>query len=224
MKELAKNTLSLFLKEFSLEFRKRSTINGIIVYLISTIFICYLSFNLKGQVLDNITWNALFWIITLFTAINAIAKSFMQESENRFLYYYTISSPQAIIISKILYNFCLMGMLSILAFVFYSLVLGNVVEDGWLFTINLILGAFGFSSTLTMVSSIASKAGNSTVLMAVLSFPVILPMLLLLIKVSKNAIDGLDRSVSFNHIVTLLSINVIVITISYLLFPYLWRS
>jgi heme exporter protein B len=170
------------------------------------------------------TWNTLFWIINLFTAINAIAKSFMQENENRFLYYYLIASPESIIISKIIYNFFLMIILSLLALFFYSIVLGNDVIDLGLFIINLLLGALGFSSTLTMVSSIASKAGNSTVLMAILSFPVILPMLLLLIRVSKNAIDGLDRSVSLNYILTLLAVNMIVVTISWILFPFLWRS
>jgi heme exporter protein B len=88
----------------------------------------------------------------------------------------------------------------------------------------LLLGALGFSSTLTMISAIAAKAGNNAVLMAVLGFPVILPMLLLLIKVSKNAMDGLDRAASIEEIFTLLAINLIVVSVSYLLFGFLWRS
>jgi heme exporter protein B len=75
-----------------------------------------------------------------------------------------------------------------------------------------------------MVSGIAAKAQNSTTLMAVLSFPIIIPMLLMLMKVSKNALDGLDRSLSIDEIITLLAMNLIVISVSYLLFPYLWRS
>jgi heme exporter protein B len=75
-----------------------------------------------------------------------------------------------------------------------------------------------------MISSIAAKAANSSTLMAVLSFPVIIPMLLMLMKLSKNAIDGLDRSVSADELLTLLAINLIVISVSYILFPYLWRS
>jgi heme exporter protein B len=51
-----------------------------------------------------------------------------------------------------------------------------------------------------------------------------LPMLLMTIKLSKNALDGLDWSVSTDEITTLLSIDLIVITLSILLFPYLWRS
>jgi heme exporter protein B len=53
---------------------------------------------------------------------------------------------------------------------------------------------------------------------------VIIPLLVVLIKLSKNAMDGLDRSVSYDEIGVLLAINVIVVTTSLLLFPYLWRD
>jgi len=87
-----------------------------------------------------------------------------------------------------------------------------------------LLGGLSFASTLTMVSGIASRAGNNFSLMAILSFPVVIPLLILLIKLSKNAMDGLDRSVSADEIVLLLAINVIVIVLALLLFPYLWRD
>ncbi len=60
--------------------------------------------------------------------------------------------------------------------------------------------------------------------MAILSFPVIIPVLVVLIKLTKNAIDGLDRSVSLDEIGLLLVINVLVMAVSLLLFPYLWRD
>jgi heme exporter protein B len=102
--------------------------------------------------------------------------------------------------------------------------LGNPVQDNTLFLGNIMLGAIGFSTTLTMISGIASKAGNNSVLMAILSFPVIIPMLLMLMKISKNAMDGLERAASMDEMLTLIAINMIVITLSYILFPYLWRS
>lgn len=211
-------------KEIRLEWRQRYAFNGLLLYIVSTVFICYLSFNLKTQQLNPITWNTLFWIILLFTAINAVAKSFMQESAGRQLYYYTLASPQSIIISKIIYNSLLMLLIAALGFVFYSLVMGNPVQSIGLFLLNILLGALGFSSTLTMVSGIAAKAGGNATLMAVLSFPIILPMLLMLIKISKNALDGLDPSTSYDELSILLAINLIVLALSYILFPYLWRN
>lgn len=207
-----------------MEWRQRYALNGMLLYVASTILICYLSFNLKRSQLNPITWNALFWIIMLFTSINAVAKSFIQERYGRFIYYYTIVSPQGVILSKILYNSLLMILLATLGYVFYAVVLGNPVQDKSLFLFNILLGAIGFSTTLTMVSSIASKTNNSSMLMAILSFPVIVPIMLMVIKISKNAIDGLERSASHSEIITLLAVNVIVGTVAYLLFPYLWRS
>ncbi|MTI33636.1 heme exporter protein CcmB [Xanthovirga aplysinae] len=221
---LLKEIQVLFKKEVLLEWRQRYALNGMLLYVGSTIFVCYLSFNLRGAQLNPITWNALFWIIMLFAAVNAVAKSFMQEREGRYLYYYSLVSPQAVILSKIVYNSVLMALLAAAGYGVYALVLGNPVQDQWLFITNIFLGALSFASTLTMVSSIASKAGNNSTLMAILSFPVMVPLLLMLIKVSKNAIDGLDRGISYNEILTLLAINVIVISVSLLLFPFLWRS
>ena len=211
-------------KELQLEWRNKYALNGVILYLASTVFICYLSFNVKVNQLNPITWNVIYWIIILFTSISAIAKSFIQEKSGQFLYYYSLFSPQVMILSRIIYNSLLMLFLSLLGLFFYSIVLGNPIEDMTLFVVNILLASFGFSATFTMISAIAAKANNNQTLMTILGFPIILPILLLVIKISKNALDGLDRSVSYQELMTLFAINLIVVTISYLLFPYLWRS
>ncbi|MFC0185022.1 heme exporter protein CcmB [Pseudarcicella hirudinis] len=215
---------ALINKEVKLEWRQKYALNGMLLYIVSTVYICYLSFKLKTNELKPITWNTLFWIILLFTAVNSIAKSFQQEKHGRLLYYYTLASPEGIILSKIIYNSLLMLVLSLAGFGFYAIVMGNPVGDISLYLGSIILGAVGFSSTLTMIAGIASKADNSSTLMAILSFPVIIPILLLLLKVSKNALDGLDRGSSADEVFTLLAIDLIVVVLSVILFPYLWKS
>ena len=204
-----------------LEWRSKYALNGILLYVVSTIFVCYLAFR---QVSNAQTWNALFWIIMLFASINAITKSFIQESRARQLYYYTIASPKAIIISKIIYNIFLMILLSSIALGFYSLVFNNPMGDPMFYLLSVLLGSISFASVFTMISGIASKASNGGGLMAILSFPLVIPLLVVLIKFSKNAMDGLDRTVSYDEIGVIMAINVIVITTSLLLFPYLWRD
>ncbi|KAA8484404.1 heme exporter protein B [Arcticibacter tournemirensis] len=210
----------LIKKEIVLEWRSKYALNGILLYVVSTIFVCYLSF----KQINPVTWNALFWIIMLFASVNAIAKSFLQENKGRQLYYYSIASARAIIISKIVYNILLMLLLSVIAIAFYSLVFNNPIGDPLFYLLSVLAGSISFASVFTMISGIASKANNSGALMAILSFPVIIPLLIVLIKFSKNAMDGLDRSVSLDEIGVLLAINIIVITISLLLFPFLWRD
>jgi heme exporter protein B len=210
----------LVIKELRLEMRNKYALGGILLYVISTVFVSYLSFK---QIINVQTWNALFWIILLFASINGVAKSFIGENRGRLLYMYTLVSPQAVILSKIIYNSLLLSVVSGLCLFVYCLFVGNLIQDLPLFILILILGSFGFSSLLTMVSAIASKTSNNFTLMAILSFPIMMPLLMVLLKLSKNAIDGLERW-DVNYLLVLMFINVIVIALSYLLFRYLWRD
>ncbi|MGB3618517.1 MAG: heme exporter protein CcmB [Catalinimonas sp.] len=212
----------LLRKDFLLEYRRRSALSGLLLYVVSTVWVVYLTF--LGPPPGRPLWNALFWIILLFAAVNAVAKGFAQEPAGRTLYYYMLARPQAIILAKIIYNTLLMLGLTAVALLGYGLVLGLPVADVPLFVGTVALGAVGFAGTLTLVSAIAARAGNNPTLMAILGFPLMLPTLLLLLRVSKNALDGLDRAVSTDELLTLLAIDAIQITLSYLLFPFLWRG
>lgn len=226
--KLVNETWHLFKKEILLEWRAKYAFNGVLLYVVSTVFICYIAFNLTpgfaGSSGYNVVWNVLFWIIMLFASVNAIAKSFMQESKSRLLYYYSIASPQAIILSKTIYNILLMSLLSILALAVYLVFFTNTLGDPLFYFLSVLLGSLSFSTVFTMISAIASKAGNNGTLMAILSFPVIIPVILVLIRLSKYAMDGIERSLSYGNIGVLCAINAIVITTSLLLFPYLWRD
>jgi len=210
----------LIKKEVLLEWRSKYALNGVLLYVVSTVFVCFLSFVSVAP----ITWNALFWIIMLFASINAVSKGFLHESKGQQLYIYTIASPLALIISKTIYNVLLMMLLTLIALFFYMMVFDYVPQDLGLYIVATVLGSLSFSTIFTMISAIASKAGNGGMLMAILSFPVIIPVLIVLIKLTKNAIDGLDRSVSLDEIGLLLIINVLVAAVTLLLFPYLWRD
>lgn len=219
-----KSVWALLSKDILLEWRQRYALNGMLLYVVSTVFVAYMSFKLKVANIEPITWNTLFWIILLFTAVNAITKSFTQERSGRLIYYYTLVSPQAVISAKIIYNTLMLVVLGLIGLLIYTTMMGNPVQNMGLYIFSVVLGAVGFSATLTIVAGIASKADNTATLMAVLSFPILLPMLLMLMRLSKNAMDGLALNVSYDEILTIAAIDSIVIALSYLLFPYLWRS
>lgn len=214
----------LLQKEFTLELRRKSVISGIALYLLSLIFICYLTFSLRHNAINEATWSALFWLTILFSVVNTVAKSFIGEKRGIAIYYYTASSPQLIIVSKIIYNAILCFLLSIAGYFLFRIFIDNPVEDHLFFILTLILTSIGFSGALTLISGIASRANNSNILMAVLSFPILISILLMAIRVTKNVLDGIDRSASYDELLNLLAINGILTTLAYLLFPYVWRS
>ena len=218
------NLRILVAKEFRLELRRKSVLSGLVLYLFSIVFICYLTFSLRQNLITPLVWSALFWIAMLFTFINTVAKSFIGERKGRDIYYYSIASPASIILSKIIYNFLLCLFMSFTGLLLFILFLGDPVVDQILFSVLVVLASWGFASTLTLLSGIASKTTSSHIIMAVLSFPVVISILLLAIHVTKNCLDGLDRSVSWDEILMLTAINCLVTAASYLLFPYIWRS
>jgi heme exporter protein B len=217
---IVKEIAFLLRKEILLEWRQKYAISGILLYVLSTVFVVYTSF----KKVDPNVWNTLFWIIILFASVNAIAKSFVQENSNRQLYYYTLTNPSAIILSKVIYNSGLLIFLSVLTFAVFSLVAGNPVKDNFQFFTALFLGSIGFSITFTFISAISAKANNSSTLMAILSFPIIIPIILTLIKLSANALRLMQDSAVWKDIATLLAIDLILISMTFILFPFLWRD
>lgn len=218
---LLQDTWFLVKKDVQLELRQRYAISGILLYVLSTVFVVYLA---VVEQLPGAVWAAMLWIIILFASVNAVAKSFVQEGEKRQLYYYSLVSPSAIILAKMLYNTFLLLLLSLLSYAAFSLVMGSPVKESGLFFLTLFLGSLGFSITFTFISAIAAKAGNSGTLMAILSFPVILPVLLTLLRLSKQALRLMQDNGGWDDIVMLLSIDVILVALAFMLFPFLWRD
>lgn len=216
--------VALLKKEFSLELRRKSVVAGLGLYLLSMIFISYLTFALRQSLITPLVWNALFWITILFTAINTVAKSFIGEKKGLDIYLYSIASPTEVLISKIIYNFLLCLVMALAGYFLFTLFLNDPIQDKMTFVLVLILTSLGFSTSLTMLSGLAAKANNSNILMAVLSFPVVISILLMAIRVTKNCMDGLDASVSYDKLLVLLAINALVGAVSYLLFPFIWRN
>ena len=214
----------LLRKEFILELRRKSVISGIALYLLSLIFICYLTFSLRHNAINEATWSALFWLTILFSVVNTVAKSFIGEKKGVTIYYYSLSSPQVIIISKIVYNTILCFVLSLAGYILFHIFIDNPIQDQALFLLTLLLTSIGFSGALTLISGIASRANNSNILMAVLSFPIVISILLMAIRITKNVLDGLERAASQDELLNLIAINGILTVLAYMLFPYIWRS
>ena len=216
----------LLLKDLRLEWRQRSALAGLLLYVGGTVFVSYLSFSFRSGPPPAPAWNALFWIILLFAALGAAGRGLAQESAGLRLYYYTVARPEAVVLAKILYNALLLLALAVPGLLLYTLLLGNPVQDWPLYGLSIGLGAVSLASSLTLVAGIAARAGpgGGGTLLAVLGLPVLVPVLLLVVKVSKNALDGLPWEASQSTLITLVALNFIVGAVSYLLFPFLWRS
>jgi heme exporter protein B len=217
-----KRILALLKKDIMLELRRQHTFYGILLYIASTVFVIFLSFE---NAPDSIVWNSLFWVIQLFVCVNTVAKSFLAESKGLMLYYYSIASPVEFIIAKLLFNVLLMLIMSSISLLLFSVFLDSPVVNGWQFFGIVLLGGTSISLTFSLMSAIAAKAQQNAALIAILGFPVILPQLILLIKISKTGFAEVFKAGAVAQLAGLIvGLDILVIVLAVILFPFLWKE
>lgn len=212
--------LKLIEKDMLLEWRQKYSIYGLLLYLCSAIF----AINVLQEKPEAEVWNSLFWIILLFVSVNAVAKSFLQEHKHRNIYYFTLNNPKEIIISKLIYNVVLMIFMSLVSYFLFTVLLGNPVMNAGKFILMVVLGGLSLSLLFTLLSAIASKAGGNSALIAILGFPLVIPQLILLADLSKPLFLTMMVTGWWKFFVVLIALDVLIVLLSVILFPYLWKE
>ena len=214
-----RHILTLFGKDILLEVRQQYTFYGILLYIASTIFVLYLA---MGQPEAEV-WNGLFWMIQLFVCVNAVAKSFLQESRGRMLYFYSIAGAKDFILAKLLFNSVLMVVMSIVSLILF-LLLGNPLTYFLRFCGLACLGGWSLSLVFTFLAAIAARAQHNAAMMAILGFPLIIPQILLLMRISNTAFSDVYQSGLWQMVLVLVALDILVIALSIILFPLLWKD
>ncbi|MBN8676228.1 MAG: heme exporter protein CcmB [Chitinophagales bacterium] len=210
---------TLFKKDLLLEIRQQYSFYGILLYIGATIFVL----NMAVDQPEAKVWNGLFWVIQLFICINAVAKSFLQESRGRMLYFYSIASPRDFVLAKLMFNSLLMLAMSMLSLLLFSLFLGSPINKVGPFVGLVLLGGWSLSLVFTFLAAIAAKAQQNAAIMAVLGFPIILPQLLLLMRLSNAAFAPL-LTIPLNTVLLLVALDAMVVLLAVILFPFLWKD
>jgi heme exporter protein B len=203
-----------------LEIRQQYSFYGIVLYVASTIFVLYLA---MGQPEEKV-WNGLFWMIQLFISVNAVAKSFLQESRGRLLYYYSLAGSRDFILAKLIFNGMLMVVMTATSLALFALLLGDPMANPWLFVFISCFGGMSISLVFTFLAAIAARARQNAALMAILGFPLLVPQLLLLMRLSNIAFSDVFQSGLGSIVLLLAAFDILVIVLAIILFPFLWKD
>lgn len=212
--------ITLIKKDLLLEIRQQYTFYGILLYVASTIFVLYLAMGRP----DEKVWNGLFWMIQLFICVNAVAKSFLQESRGRMLYFYSIAGARDFVISKLVFNAGLMLIMSIVSLLLFQLLLDNPVKKPILFVGIVCLGGCSLSLVFTFLAAIAARAQQNAAMMAIMGFPLIVPQVLLLMRISNAVFGDVIQAGLFQIVLLLVALDILVIVLAAILFPFLWKD
>ena len=214
-----KHISTLIKKDLLLEIRQQYSFYGILLYVIATIFVLYMTIREP----EAKVWNGLFWVIQLFICINAVAKSFLQETRGRMLYFYSIVNPRDFVLAKLIFNSVLMLLMSFLSIILFSLFLGNPVKKFPQFIGLVMLGGWSLSLVFTFLSAIAAKAQQNAAIMAILGFPLIIPQIMLLMQLS-NTVFTDKTGIAASTLLLIVMLDILVVMLAVILFPFLWKD
>ncbi|MDP4149423.1 MAG: heme exporter protein CcmB [Bacteroidota bacterium] len=212
--------ITLFRKDLLLEIRQQYSFYGILLYVASTIFVLYLA---MGEP-EGAVWKGLFWMIQLFICVNAVAKSFLQEGEGRMLYFYSIAGARDFILAKLLFNTLLMVLMSFVSLGLFVLMLGNPLARAVPFVLITCLGGVSLSLVFTFLAAIAARARQNAALMAILGFPLIIPQLMLLMRLSNVAFSDALQGGVWGMALLLIALDLLIVVLAVILFPFLWKD
>ncbi len=212
--------ISLVKKDLLMEWRQKHTLFGVLLYVGATVFVVYM---MSGQP-EAKMWNSLFWLTQLFVAVNSVAKSFLQEHPNRFRYYFTLVKPATFLLAKMVYSIVLMFVMSLVSLLLYYLMLGWPLEQTGLFVVITLAGSLSLSAVFTFLSAIAARAQQNSALMAILGFPLVTPVLMILSKLAVKALGAVYFPGWWSIALVLVALDLLVIVLGIILFPFLWQE
>lgn len=215
-----KQIIHLLRWELKNEWRNRYALGSVFLYVVATTVVVYFAV----QNFSAMVFNAVLWVVLFFGATVASGRSFLREGGKRHYYYYTLAGPEALLVSKFLYNTLIIWLVSGLSWALLSFFATKdyVLEPGY-FIGALLLGGLGLSAILTFVAALAARAGGNGTLMAVLSFPLVIPLLYLLVNAGGYAV-GLQSGLENSYLLLALAIDLLALAVGLVLFPFVWRD
>jgi len=218
-----KEVWSILRYELQKDFKQSYSFLGIILYLISSIFVCYWSFQTG---LTAVTWNAIFWILNVFLSIQTVQKVWHEDRKEK-IYLYLLVQPLHLFIGKLLYSLVLNNILVAINFLLcWSLLGEDIMQQAhiWAFLSVLALGISGITIAFNFVASIGAQQASASSLSAILGLPIVLPLLSATVQSAKLAIQGFDWLVINPNMINMLALSSLSLGLSLVLFPYIWQE
>lgn len=220
----AAKAFAVLAKDIRSELRTRYAIGAIVMFAVITVIA--VGFSLGGIPLDLNLQGILFWLVIYFASVAGLGQSFIKEEESKTSLALRIYSPPLSVFGgKLLFNLLLLIALEIVLVPLFAMLIGLDIHQFLLFFAILATGTIGLACSTTIVAAIIAKASIKGVLFAVLSFPLILPVLIMAIKGTQKALSaGIGFSAAIGELQVLISYAAIMLIAGFLLFEFVWND
>lgn len=219
----AAEALAVFAKEWRCEFRTRYALNTLGLFAFTTLVVVSVSLGPLGVSTSRGTavLPVLLWVILLFSAAAGLPRAFVQEEETQTAAALRLAAtPSALFCGKLLYGLTLTFALEALVTPVFVAMTSLDVRSPGLLAVVLAAGGFGLAAGSTLVAAIIAQARSKGTLFSVMAFPVLLPLLLIAVELSRGAVAGDPAGVA---LLQLLLYDASVTVAGFMLFPVVWN-
>lgn len=219
-----KSVLALFFKDVSSELRTRYALNALVMFVVTSIAITL--FAVAAETSSSLVLAGVLWILIFFSSMSGLSRTFVSEEERgTTLLLQLLAIPSVIFRGKLLFNILLMLFLNILTVVLYMVLVDDfIVKNFGIFVLTIFLGTLCLATSSTILAAIVAKANTKGTLYPVLSFPILLPLLISVISLTKLAVEGAEWSKTIQDFQVLIAYLIIALTASLLLFDFIWKE
>jgi len=221
--EMLARAAAVFRKDITSEFRTRYAVNAIALFAVTTLVA--VGFAVGGVGISQSMQASLLWIVIYFSAMSGLSRVFVREEEARTASALRLAAaPGAVLGGKLLFNLVLLVSLEV---VIVPLFVGmmHLEVSGWpLMLATLAAGSAGLAVTATVVAAIVSKANAKGALFAVLSFPILLPLLVGAIHGTQAALSSARFAAGMQDFKLLVSYTGVMFIVSLFVFRFIWED
>lgn len=221
--ELLRQVLAVLDKDIRSEFRTKYALNAILLFAVTTLTVVSFAIGQFGLTPEILA--ALYWIIIFFSAMSGLSRAFVREEEAGTVHALRLAAQPVVVYGgKLAFNIILMGVLEVVVFPLFVVMMGLRVGNAALFFAVLALGSLGLACLATIIAAIVAKANVKGALFTILSFPPLLPLLITCIRGTRLALEGASLGSAMPEVRLLISYAVVIVTASIMLFDFVWSD
>jgi len=218
--------LAIWIRDLRSEFRTRYAVNAIIMFAVTTLVA--VSFSIGSfRIADDeksFLYAVLLWIILVFSALSGLSRSFVKEQEAGTIDTLKLSArPQAVFLGKLLFNLTLLASLELIIVPAFVLLMRYPIAHPVPFVANVVIAGLGLGAGTTIVAAMIAQASTRGALFSALSFPLLLPLMIMAIKGCEQASVRLGP-VGWAEVRMAFAYLVIMVIVSLFLFPLIWEE
>lgn len=210
-------------KDIQLELRSKYALNTVLAFVAGSMLIVL--FSLRAEELPLSARGGLIWIIILFASLSVLGRSFISETERgTFDLLRLHGEPSAVYTGKLIFNFLFTLLVTVISVLIYLFMLNITVYHLWLLVYILFFGTLGLSGVSTMLGAVVSQASQKGTIYSVLSLPLLVPLILLLVRTTESAFSEVTAAGLTDDLLAMAGFAGVVISISVILFDFIWEE